>query len=262
MEVRYQLRHSPAALRLPGQLGNLSQPRSADAKSGRPCRSSSRRVGPTPVVGRQPQPRAGRARRATAQPQLSTPRSVGACCVRPAEQRRRSADLEAGAVGDHDAGLPRRPATSRHSRSAGHHPGRDVGGRSRRPGTRCIRVAARPRRRTPRGRRSRELARMVMPCRAPTSNSRSRSSTLAASPVARSTYAQVCRARARSEVHSAAGAQRGEGRRDGGGLRVADLVELDVGVALGPAGVVPGGPAVPEQDQPARLASVTGRGRR
>ena len=92
---------------------------------------------------------------------------------------------------------------------------------------------------------------MVRPWRAPTSNSLSRWSSLAASPVACSTYAQVCRARARSEVHSAAGSRRREARRDGRRLGVPDLVELDVGVPLGPAGLVPGGAAVPEQDQAA-----------
>ena len=44
---------------------------------------------------------------------------------------------------------------------------------------------------------------------------------------------------------------RREGERDGRRLGVPDVVELDVRVPLGPTGVVPGGAAVPEQDEAA-----------
>ena len=63
------------------------------------------------------------------------------------------------------------------------------------------------------------------------------------------TYAAVSRARTRSELQSSVG--RGSDERLGGprGLLAAAVVELGVELALHAALVVPGRPAVPEQDE-------------
>ncbi len=83
----------------------------------------------------------------------------------------------------------------------------------------------------------------------PTSYSRRRGSSSAVRPVAFSRKAAVSRARARSLLTSSAGLQVGD---DGGhllGLLAAGVVEADVGVALRASGGVPGGLAVPYQDE-------------
>ena len=70
------------------------------------------------------------------------------------------------------------------------------------------------------------------------------------------TYAAVSRARARSEDHSTHRPQRRHVGAAASAWRVADVVERDVGVALGPALGVPGGLAVAEQDAAVRGGSA------
>ena len=91
----------------------------------------------------------------------------------------------------------------------------------------------------------------------PMSNSRSRGSRTASRPHSAATASAVWAARARSEVHRATGREPRHERRDLLGLRQPDVVERDVGVALGPAGVVPGGAPVAQEDQ-APHVSVSG----
>ena len=135
-------------------------------------------------------------------------------------------------MGDHDPGLPRlqrREALAQR----GHHPAPARPRCSRRPAPAAGPSPGLPGRRTRPG-TPRRTGPGSVPCRAPTSNSRSRSSYLAASPVAASTYAAGLPRPREVGGPQRGRAQGGEGRRDGGRLRVPDLVELDVGVPLGP----------------------------
>ena len=71
----------------------------------------------------------------------------------------------------------------------------------------------------------------------------------------------MSRARTRSELHSSVGAQQLEHVGGPGRLLAAGVVELGVELALHPPLVVPGGPAVPEQDELSHgAAEVTSAG--
>ena len=77
-----------------------------------------------------------------------------------------------------------------------------------------------------------------------------------ASPAPSPTSSAVCIARARSELTSRSGTQRGDEPGDLVGLGPADLVERRVGLALEAALGVPGRAAVPQQDDLARRHSA------
>ena len=238
MQVRYQLRHSPIAAGLPPRSNSgILATRVAGCEIGGPpacpARHRLRRRGP---VVRRPAAAARRGARPSelAQPQLSRPRSAAVGVERPARAAPSSADLQAGAVRHHDAGLPRRQrgqAVAQRRHHPGGHLGSGLGARDDVP-------RAGPQ---PGGVLLGELARAnsarVMPWRgADVVLAQPRVGRSRPSPVAASTYAAVC-ARPGAGRWSTAppGASRGQVRRRRGGLRVPDRRRADVGVALGAA---------------------------
>ena len=185
------------------------------------------------------------------------PRRDARAVPRPAEQRGQ-ADLEAGAVGDHDAGLPGAERVEAARAGPARIRSRDRSARSPRPGPAAPRSPAQPR--------------GVLLGVALGELGAGQPGALADVELAQPRVGRRRRGRwpPRRTTRSAG---RGRGRwstarpgasaaRHGAAAAACawpDVVELDVGVPLGAAVEVPGGPAVPQQDQRRRASAVTGR---
>ncbi len=234
MQMRYQLRHSPRLPGgVPGNSRNLSQ---------RPRASRNRPSGCTPPAAAGRRGRCPRGR-----PSRSCRGRAAVAAWASGQPSSSSSDTFSAAPWDTTTAVSPGRATPG-PRRARHRCGRPPAWWSRCRGPR--RSGRAGRRRTRRGapRRTRHrhpgaLAEVVLPEPGVDDGGRARSPP-------RGTPRSRGRGRGRRST-APTGRRPGEVRRDGGGLRVADLVERDVGVALGPRLVVPGGAAVPEQDEPA-----------